>query len=131
MQNEPAWEGMYVHGLLHRVEGDYENAKAWYTSVDKSDVFERVWGEKGGLEGAKEFADELKKLKAQKQKDAELEKALREQSRREFDLLTQWCREKFGTREYGDASVAWTEPSEEHRAVAAKMIVGGEGWRQF
>ena len=29
MQAEPAFEGMYLHGILHRVEGDYENAKAW------------------------------------------------------------------------------------------------------
>ena len=29
MQAEPAFEGMFLHGILHRVEGDYDNARAW------------------------------------------------------------------------------------------------------
>lgn len=29
MQAPPAFEGMFLHGILHRVEGDYDNARAW------------------------------------------------------------------------------------------------------
>ncbi|EXJ80299.1 hypothetical protein A1O1_08441 [Capronia coronata CBS 617.96] len=29
MQAPPAWEAMYLHGILHRVEGDVDNARAW------------------------------------------------------------------------------------------------------
>ena len=29
MQADPAFEGMFLHGILQRVEGDYDNARAW------------------------------------------------------------------------------------------------------
>ncbi|MCJ1336460.1 hypothetical protein MMC09_001736 [Bachmanniomyces sp. S44760] len=44
MQAAPMFEGMYLHGILHRIEGDYENAKAWYRNVQGSDCFKEVWG---------------------------------------------------------------------------------------
>jgi len=33
MQAPPRWEGMLLHALLHRSEGDTENARAWYSDV--------------------------------------------------------------------------------------------------
>lgn len=45
MQGPPAWEAMYAHGILHRVEGDVDNARAWYSEVKDSDCFEVVWAE--------------------------------------------------------------------------------------
>lgn len=55
MQAPPAWEAMYLHGVLHRVEGDLANARAWYGDVRESVVFQAVWGDDrgmgGGLEG--------------------------------------------------------------------------------
>lgn len=130
MQNQPAWEGMYIHGLLHRVEGDYENAKLWYEQVQHSDCFKHVWTTAPGLDAAWEFVDDVKALR-DGLSDAARSEILREESRREITLLTEWCTRKFGTGRLRDATEAWVEPSEEHRAMAAKMIVGGEGWRQF
>ncbi|KAK3109751.1 hypothetical protein LTR53_016642 [Teratosphaeriaceae sp. CCFEE 6253] len=128
MQNEPAWEGMFIHGLLHRVEGDYRNAEAWYGNVNESDVFRRAWPGDEGLEDAKGFIRRIERLRKEKKGDA---KDLQVESGREVDALVGWCKEKFGTERMEDASHAWVEPSEEHRKIASKMLVGGEGWRQF
>ncbi|KAK5231976.1 hypothetical protein LTR47_006816 [Exophiala xenobiotica] len=40
----PAWEAMYAHGILHRLEGDIDNARAWYGDVKDAQVFQAVWG---------------------------------------------------------------------------------------
>ncbi|KAI9823699.1 MAG: hypothetical protein M1819_001143 [Sarea resinae] len=43
MQGPPAFEGMLLHGILHRVEGDFANARAWYRDVCGSEVYGVVW----------------------------------------------------------------------------------------
>ncbi|KAK5122744.1 hypothetical protein LTR85_003659 [Meristemomyces frigidus] len=126
MQNRPAWEGMYIHGLLHRVEGDYRNAEAWYGDVAESDVYRRCWP--GGLEDAKVFIRRVEGLRKEKIGD---EGALERESGREIEALVGWCKEVFGTGKMEDATQAWVKPGEKERAIAAKMIVGGEGWRKF
>ena len=128
MQNAPAWEGMYIHGLLHRVEGDYRNAEAWYGNVSDSECFRRAWAGDGGLDDAKAFTRRIERLRKEKVGE---KSDLEAESRREVDALVGWCKEKFGTGRMEDASEAWVEPSEEHRKIASKMLVGGEGWRQF
>ncbi|KAJ5038740.1 uncharacterized protein L3040_006420 [Drepanopeziza brunnea f. sp. 'multigermtubi'] len=47
MQAKPAFEGMFLHGILHRIEGDYDNARMWY-----SDVAAGEGGEEDGCGGA-------------------------------------------------------------------------------
>ncbi|PNS13876.1 hypothetical protein CAC42_1367 [Sphaceloma murrayae] len=44
MQAAPQWEGMYIHGLLHRVEGDYNNCRAWYADVCPCKAFTSFYG---------------------------------------------------------------------------------------
>ncbi|KAK5702898.1 hypothetical protein LTR97_003844 [Elasticomyces elasticus] len=119
MQNEPAWEGMYIHGLLHRVEGDYRNAEAWYGNVAETECFQHGWGGEQGLEDAKAFIRRIEKLR--KEKVGSLEE-LEAESKREVDALVEWCKQKFGTGKMEDASQAWVEPSEEHRKIASKML---------
>lgn len=128
MQNAPAWEGMYIHGLLHRVEGDIENARAWYGDVSESECFRYVWED--GIEGAGNFLDRVKKCKPNVGKD-EVEAGLREESRGEIERLVEWCKKEFGMNKVEDATEVWVQPGEKHREMAAKMVVGGEGWRQF
>ena len=74
MQAAPAFEAMYLHGILHRIEGDVDNARAWYGDVERSDVFRHVWGgggsspapgEEGGGKGRmgwKAFLDGIEKI---------------------------------------------------------------------
>ncbi|WAH37911.1 hypothetical protein [Alicyclobacillus dauci] len=35
--------GAYWHAILHRREGDYENAKHWFAQVDQHPIFEPVY----------------------------------------------------------------------------------------
>lgn len=44
------WEAMFDHALLHRIEGDIENARAWYADVAGSGAFEYVWADGDGAE---------------------------------------------------------------------------------
>ncbi|KAI6714519.1 hypothetical protein JHW43_002937 [Diplocarpon mali] len=63
MQSAPAVEGMLLHGILHRVEGDLDNARAWYSDVARegAELYARVWGGGGATfkdldEGVREAA---------------------------------------------------------------------------
>ena len=50
MQAPPAVEGMLLHAMLHRVEGDYDNARAWLGDVgrDRKDLDESQNSEDDG-----------------------------------------------------------------------------------
>ncbi|SMR56738.1 unnamed protein product [Zymoseptoria tritici ST99CH_1E4] len=131
MQSPPAYESMLVHGLLHRVEGDYENARAWYTNLaDESpqpEIFGKVWPE--GMDGSddgKGYAAFLEGLKK-----GEREGWVRERGEKEWRDVFGFCEGKFGIGEVVDATGVWVEPSEHIREAAKKQLVGGEGWRQF
>ncbi len=126
MECAPAYEGMFLHGILHRIEGDYDNARAWYKSVAESDLFASVWD--GGLEEAMTLIDRIEALAKRKEGD---EDALEKESRREIDAVVAWCREKFGEAEVTDASGAWVKPDQKKRKMASNMIIGGEVWRNF
>ncbi|KAL9028400.1 MAG: hypothetical protein Q9196_003224, partial [Gyalolechia fulgens] len=63
MQSPPAYEGMFLHGILHRIEGDYDNARAWYDNIKDSDVFTSVWRGEGGTQGALDFIWQVERLK--------------------------------------------------------------------
>lgn len=52
MQSPPAYEGMLLHGILHRIEGDFDNARCWYSDVAQSELYKRIWGT-----GRKTFKD--------------------------------------------------------------------------
>lgn len=123
-QSPPAYESMLIHGVLHRIEGDYDNALAWYGNVEDSEVFRSVWPD--GLEGARGYVE---KLKGRKKGDRD--EGLREESEREIMALIEFAKGKFGTGVLRDGTEAWVEPSEEIREIASKQLVGGEGWRKF
>lgn len=144
MQAAPAHEGMYLHGVLHRVEGDHDNARAWYGNVCGSGVFGFVWGGEGGRgeegvkggEGGEEegkekamaFIDAVERLRKDKVGDAD---ALGEKSAWEVKRIVEWCAGRFGEGRWEDASAAWVRPREDIRRKGEEMTSGGEGFRKF
>lgn len=136
---------MYLHGILHRIEGDVENARCWYGDVKESDVLKSVWGDRGGEEGWRAFlgrAEWVKERRAGRskgEKDSEEEKVdwrkeeeeLMETSLWELKTVLGFLERKFGTEEVREATKVWVQPDKTHADKANAMIVGGEGWREF
>ena len=125
MQAAPAYEGMFLHGILHWVEGDYDNARAWYGDVCESAVFTRTWTSK---EDALAFIGAVETFKREGKGDRD---ALERQSRREIEEVVRWCTEHFGTERWDDATPAWVRPSEKIRAMGEDMVSGDAGRRKF
>ncbi|KAM0795326.1 hypothetical protein BDR22DRAFT_826177 [Usnea florida] len=128
MQAPPAYEGMFLHGILHRIEGDYDNARAWYGNVGESDVFREVWGGGGGLEEARDFIGKVEALVKRRDGDKGV---LERESLREIKSVVEYCRGKFGEEEVRDATQAWVKPGEDHRKMGEEMVSGGKGYRDF
>lgn len=143
MQSDPAYEGMYIHGILHRIEGDMDNARAWYCDVAASEPFEITWGkateeERHAVLGsskklppqksAREFLDEIERLGKQQHQDAA---ALVTESRRELEDLLTWCVDRFGRERYVDATKAWVQPRQDISEKGQRMVTGSEGFRKF
>lgn len=126
MQAPPAYEGMFLHGILHRIEGDYDNARAWYTNVAESEVFKEVWD--GGLEEARGFIGRVDGLVKRGEGDKAV---LEKESLREIEAVVEYCRSKFGEKEMLDATQAWVKPGEDHRKMGEEMVSGGKGFRTF
>jgi hypothetical protein len=140
-QSEPAWEMMFLHGILHRIEGDIENARCWYGDVEDSDVLKHVWAssdlsweqflnrvekQKDIMAGRKNSREETQPEDRQAEQES-----LRKTSLWELKEVLGFCEGKFGISEVADAGSTWVQPE---AAVADKsnaMIVGGEGWREF
>ena len=127
MQSPPAYEGMFLHGILHRIEGDYDNARAWYGNVSDSDVFTKTWP--GGKDEALGFIARVEGLK--KGGDGCDAEELGKRSLEEIKEVVEWCKERFGEQRVEDASGAWVKPDEANRQMAEEMVSGGEGFRKF
>ena len=125
MQAAPAFEGMLLTGILHRIEGDYDNARAWYRDVRESDVFRFVWPK---AEDASDLIDAVEQLKL----DGAGERSwLEYQSRKEMESVMHWCERRFGINPLPDPTGAWLRPTERIRRTADDMVAGNRGYRQF
>ncbi len=130
MQAAPQFESMILHGIPHRIEGDYEDARAWYRDVKDSDVFRTVWGD-GGSEKAMDFVRRIEILRKEtKQQDVSEVHQLEDGSKQEIRTVLEFCEKKFGTQKLDDARAVWVQ-DEKSSAKGSDMVVGGEGWRQF
>ena len=127
MQSAPAFEGMFLHGILHRIEGDFDNARAWYGNVAESDVFRAVWKERG-LDAAKGFISEVETLVKTKEGERE---DLERRSREEIQAVVEFCRDKFGEGKMVDASDAFVKNDERIQKISEEQTTGGKGHRQF
>lgn len=159
MQAPPALEGMLLHGILHRCEGDFRNARLWTGDVgdaaegwrpkkkdegEKLDaevaekcqcpglggsLVEFVYGEEG-VQGARKLIDDVEAFRKRKGGESE-EGRLNERIREEMAKVLEWCVKKFGTQQYTDASSAWVKNSEEVQKISNDMVSGGKGYREF
>ncbi|KAK4945158.1 hypothetical protein LTR10_015584 [Elasticomyces elasticus] len=146
MQAKPAWEAMYLHGILHRIEGDIDNARAWYGDVQDSEVFQTLWrdndtgsNQSNAIDRAKSFLDKVelykdsllsKKQAAQPSSSVNVD-TITQTSLNELRHFLSFCESKFGTDPVTDASSVWISMGDKHKDQAAQMITGGEGWREF
>jgi hypothetical protein len=158
---KPKWESMYVHGILHRVEGDIDNTRAWYGDVKDSEMFATVWHRAANKDevpeiaslGFEHFLDRLEAYRDRTKKRAAAasqsesstidavqdwtveEHKLRETSLWEIKTLLSLCEDKFGTSAIKDAREEFLGKIESGDAELAKqaesMVTGGEGWRTF
>lgn len=157
MQAPPAIEGMLLHSILHRCEGDLRNARLWASDVRDandgwvpkhkdaqrldSDVVDSMEGKSTGGVRFVEFVykddrgemerliDDVEKFRENGRggKDVELEDRIRV----ELERVLMWCKKKFGDGEYMDASAAWVRHSEEVRKKGQDMVSEGKGFREF
>jgi hypothetical protein len=139
MQCAPAWESMFLHGILHRIEGDYNNARAWYGDVKDSEVFAYAWGRtsdssstsevpKSGIDAALAFIAETQSLKETGRGDGD---ELGSRSLDEIQAVVAFCAKRFGVQRVEDAREIWTKSEGKIKEKAQAMVVGGEGWREF
>lgn len=147
MQSAPAYEGMFLHGILHRIEGDYDNARCWYSDVQHTDLYAKVWGKDGqsfkdlsgatdaqraiDLNAGQRFLNEIHEFRKLGVKDRERLSKLEQDSRRELKGVIDWCGEKFGTAPMLDASSAWVRNNEGIKAMGQDQVTGGSGNRTF
>jgi hypothetical protein len=160
MQAPPAVEGMLLHGILHRAEGDFDNSRAWISDVQDAcegyqpkkksegkkldaDVFSKTKGGKYTNKSLVEFVygtsdptkliDDVEALRSKKpsqRREGEEEEA-EKRTRSELELVLEWCKGKFGAGEWKDASEAWVKDSEEISKMGGDMVSGGKGFREF
>jgi hypothetical protein len=160
MQAPPAVEGMLLHGILHRAEGDFNNSRAWISDVKDAcdgyqpkkrsegqrldpDVFSKTEGPKQikqtmvdfvyGKADANKFIDGVEAFRSKKTsqiRDGE-EDELEKRGRGELERVLEWCKAKFGTGQWSDATEAWVKNSEEISKVSGDMVSGGKGFREF
>ena len=145
-------EAALLHGILHRIEGDLDNARAWYASTadavgkegGEENVLTVAWpgatsvgngtGNKAALERGTRFLDDAGRVRDVSSGNGESgEKAakLARMGEEEIVRVVKWCERKYGTGRVEDATKVWTAMAQEHRKQAGDMIVGGEGWRVF
>ncbi|RPB15412.1 hypothetical protein P167DRAFT_571486 [Morchella conica CCBAS932] len=139
MQSLPAAEGMFLHGVLHRIEGDYDNARAWYKDVSDTEVMEKVWGKGEGVKGGKaeKFISEVQDLdqrlrKGEKGEGVEKEQTrLENESKRELKGIVDYCLNTMGRGVWQDARGAYVESSEKIKKMGQDQTTGPGGMRKF
>ncbi|OWY50997.1 GTP-binding protein sey1 [Alternaria alternata] len=149
MQAPPAVEGMLLHGILHRAEGDFDNARAWVGDVaDACEGYQPKHKEEGqkldaevakqvgsnssisasliefvyGDQEPKSLIDAVEEYRSKKKIDrANDEDGIENRIRAEAEKVLEWCKNKFGDGVFDDATKAWVKNSEEISKISGDM----------
>jgi hypothetical protein len=123
------------------VEGDFENARAWYKYVSNNEegarLMEYVWTNSEGVgaaEGALGFVKEVEWLSPASVDDREKVEKMKELGARsieEIESVIGWCEKKFGKDRWVDASAAWVRPDEKIKRMGEEQVSGMKGMRRF
>lgn len=148
---------MWLHGILHRYEGDLSNTKAWIKSTEES-VLSTYPPFKDGKAAAYLLVDRVglvireldvdTLLKQYKEREVpappaptreDLEKISQSTSAEDVDRecwqeltwLVRQLGEQYGWEQNVDGTQGYTESTEEQKAISRRMVGGGEGIRKF
>lgn len=151
----PKFESMFVHGLLHRIEGDIDNSRAWYGDVHDTEIFKHVWLESAvssrpaaAREGWEHYLDRIERYrdrtasrggKNSKREPDKLstpagmnwdteEQELRRASLWELRQVLDFCERKFSVSEVLNANKEFLgrmETGDEEQAKMAQNMVTG------
>ncbi|KAI5807733.1 hypothetical protein DFH27DRAFT_640829 [Peziza echinospora] len=125
MQAPPALEGMYLHGLLHVLEGDLANARAWMGDVRGAE------GGGGVVRAAAGRGASLRSSGARKEGMEKEGYTGPEGVKAELAGLVELCVGRFGEGVCEDARVGYVRSGEGVQRIKEGMVLGGEGWRRF
>lgn len=159
MQAPPAVEGMLLHGILHRAEGDFNNARAWISDVaDACEGYQPKHKEDGqkldpevakqvgsncdissslikfvyGDEEPQSLIDAVEEFRGKKKSErTDGKEDVEKRIRGEAKKVLEWCKSKFGDGVFDDATKAWVKNSEEISKISGDMVSGGKGYRKF
>lgn len=112
-------EADYWHGILHRIEGDYRNSRAWYENMD----IELVGKFHGSVKQAHKFCDDCRNVTAERNSEHHDVASLKKAGMAEMLGLLDVCIRDFGLEAQADVSEYYGN-REDLKKLGSEMTLG-------